>query len=461
MSQPNLILITTDQQRFDTLSIEGRQACQTPYLDQFCSEGVRFSSAYSAVPSCIAARAAIMTGQSQETHGRLGYRDRVPWEYKTTLPGELQRAGYQTLAIGKMHFYPQRNAMGFERMVLHEGNQCWNDGFVDDYHDFVRHETHGAIHKSDHGLHDNSWVARPWHTQEYLHETNWTVTAAIDALRRRDPTRPFFLWLSFIKPHAPADPPQAYWDMYIDDDLGDVPVGDWVSRDDEAFVTHDVNASRGKLSARNLQRARAGYFGLISHIDAQISRFFNFIQRYLYLNPQDCFTLFTSDHGEMLGDHHYWRKIVAYEGSTHIPLAMRGPASLGLTRGAVRDHIVELRDIMPTFLDVAGVPIPQCVEGQSLLPPARGEQVPWREFLHGEHDCAQGVQYLTDGREKYIWHWKLGEEQLFDLTTDPQECHDLSGRSEHAARLRLWRQRMIDCLEPRGGDVVDRLKNLA
>lgn len=458
MDRPNLILITTDQMRGDCLSINGTQPVDTPYLDDFGASGARFTGAYCSVPSCIAARASIMTGQTPESHGRPGYKDKVPWEYTTTLPGELQKAGYQTFAVGKMHFYPQRKAMGFERMVLHEANQNWNDGFIDDYHEFVAEKTGGSIVKSDHGLHDNSWVARPWHADEYLHETNWTVTAALDVLRKRDPTRPFFLWLSFIKPHAPADPPQAYWDMYINQAMPAPPVGDWVGEDAEAFVTHDVNASRGKLSDIRLQRARTGYFGLISHIDAQVSRFFNVLQRHLFIHPNEVFSVFTADHGEMLGDHHFWRKTVAYEGSAKVPLLMRGPADMGIGRGTRVPSVVEHRDLMPTFLDAAGVPIPDTVEGASLLPLARGESLPWRDYIHGEHEGPFGMQYMTDAREKYIWHWKTDEEQLFDLDADPQECVNLAAQARHAARLRMWRERMIAHLEPRGGEVVERLK---
>ena len=461
MPQPNVILITTDQYRGDCLSILGRQPVQTPYLDNMAAEGALFTGAYCSVPSCIAARASIMTGQTPESHGRLGYRDKVPWQYTTTLPSVLRDAGYQTFAVGKMHFYPQRKAMGFERMVLHEAHQDWNDGFVDDYHDWLREKSGGLVEKADHGLQCNSWVARPWHAEEHFHETNWTVTAALDALRRRDPTRPFFLWLSFIKPHAPSDPPQAYWDMYINQDMPPPPVGDWVTESDEQLVTWDVNASRGKLSPGNLQRARAGYFGLITHIDAQVSRFFNILQRHLFIPATDVVTLFTADHGELLGDHHYWRKIVAFEGSAHIPFILRGPADLGLRRGARVDRVVELLDVMPTLLEAAGVPTPGTVEGASVLPLARGEDSSWREFIHGEHDGPHGMHYLTDAREKYIWHHKTGEEYLFDLEADPQELCNLASRREHAARLKLWRERMIAHLEPRGEELAGKLRKAA
>lgn len=460
MDRPNVILITLDQMRGDCLGVEGRQPVLTPYLDNMALEGVRFTSAYCSVPSCIAARASMVTGLEPESHGRLGYQDRLPWEYSTTMMGELQHAGYQTIACGKMHFYPQRNAMGFERMILHEGNQNWNDGFVDDYHAFIAEQTDGRISKNDHGLMDNSWVARPWHTEEHLHETNWTVTAALDALRRRDPTRPFFLWLSFIKPHQPLDPPGPYWDMYIDEDLPPPAMGDWVNQAEFAATTCDTNCNRGRLSARNLQRARAGYFGLISHIDAQISRFFKVLGRHLFIEPRDCLTVLNADHGEMLGDHHYWRKCLGYEGSARVPFMIRAPRSMGLPANTTVDAVVEHRDLMPTILDAAGVPIPACIEGRSVLPLARGETVPWREYIHGQHTGTHDMHYLTDGKHKYIWHHRTGEEQLFDLQADPRECHDLAGLPEQRAARDRWRERMISHLESKqaGGPACEALK---
>ena len=112
--RPNIVLICTDQWRGDCLSIAGHPVVHTPYLDQMALDGVRFTRAYSATPTCIPARAGLYTGQTPRTHGRVGYQDGVPWVYETTLAGELTKAGYQTQAVGKMHVYPERNLVGIE-----------------------------------------------------------------------------------------------------------------------------------------------------------------------------------------------------------------------------------------------------------------------------------------------------------------------------------------------------------
>lgn len=120
-SRPNIILICTDQWRGDCLSIEGHPTVRAPALDDLASRGARFRRAYSATPSCVPARVALMTGLSQESHRRVGYQDGITFEFSTTLPGEFTKAGYQTKAIGKMHVHPSRARIGFEDVLLHDG----------------------------------------------------------------------------------------------------------------------------------------------------------------------------------------------------------------------------------------------------------------------------------------------------------------------------------------------------
>src|SRR5262249_28583257 len=118
---PNVVLIVADQWRGDCLSAAGHPVVRTPYLDALAARGARFERAYSAVPSCIPARAALHTGLAQRNHGRVGYLDGVPWTYPVTLAGEFSRAGYQTHSIGKLHVNPERNRIGFDSVELHDG----------------------------------------------------------------------------------------------------------------------------------------------------------------------------------------------------------------------------------------------------------------------------------------------------------------------------------------------------
>jgi arylsulfatase A-like enzyme len=460
-TKPNLLFITVDQMRWDCLSVLGHPVVETPNLDHLASTGILFRNAYSATPTCVPARAAIMTGMSQRSHGRVGYQDRVPWNYEHTVAGELAKAGYHTQCVGKMHVYPARNLCGFHNVLLHDGylhhNRRKSDNTYDrhfdqcdDYLPWLRQTAGAELDITDNGLDCNaSTVTRPWHLPEHLHPTNWTVTQSIDFLRRRDPSKPFFLWTSFVRPHSPLDPPQAYLDMYLGAEMPDPPVGDWVDVEQAVRGADNPTTIFGKLPRRRLDRARAGYYALITHLDDQIGRLVNALQEYGV--HRDTVIVFTSDHGEMIGDHHYFRKSLPYEGSAKVPFLVCDPGGrLGLNAGSRVNDVVELRDLMPTLLDAAGAAIPDSVDGSSVLPLCRGENAAWRSYIHGEHEYgALSHHYVTDGREKYVWFSQSGAEQLFDLTVDPEECTNRAHDPAYAARLAGWRERLVRELDGR------------
>jgi arylsulfatase A-like enzyme len=324
--QPNVILIMVDQWRGDCLSIDDHHVVQTPYLDQLALEGVRCINAYSATPTCIPARAALYTGLSQRTHGRVGYKDGVPWDYPVTMAGEFTRNGYQTQAIGKLHVYPERSQMGFQNVILHDGYLHYarmherNHDIVDDYLPWLRQQLGHDADYFDHGVNCNSVVARPWDKPEQLHPTNFIVTQAIDFLRRRDPRKPFFLFLSFHRPHPPYDPPAWAFEQYLDQQMPDPPVGDWVDILEPYANPRRPDCAVGKIDPRLLQRARAGYYGHMSHIDQQINRFLEVLHE--YRQRDNSYICFVSDHGEMLGDHLMFRKGYPYDGSARVPLIL-------------------------------------------------------------------------------------------------------------------------------------------
>ncbi len=448
--RPNLLLITTDQQRGDCLGCAGHPALETPYLDQLAAEGVRFRRAYTTVPACTPARAALLTGMDQWHHGRLSMTGGDPLEFPATMPGELARAGYHTQAVGKMHFAPQRRLYGFHHMVLDESGRR-QGRFVSDYHRWFEEHREGAYGYRDHSIDWNSWMARPSHLPEHLHPTHWTASEAIRFLQDRDPSKPFFLWLSFARPHSPYDPPQVYYEMYRDHPALPEPyIGEWAA--EFGVANDDVNAPFTRRSDREVRRARAAYYGSITFIDHQIGRVLYELQHWDRAEYDNTFILFTSDHGDMVGDHFHWRKTYAYEGSARVPLLCRWPRGWDLPRGQAVDHVAELRDVMPTLLDAAGLDMPPSVDGQSLLRAVRGE--PWREWLMGEYTSCyrkdQGMQYVTDGREKYIWFHHTGRERLFNLVADPGELHDLAGEAALRPHLERWRGVLAEVNERRG-----------
>ena len=186
----------------------------------------------------------------------------------------------------------------------------------------------------------------------------------------------------------------------------------------------------------------AGYYGSIDHVDNQLALLLNRLAAI-----ENTTILFTSDHGEMLGDHYRFRKSAPYQGAVHIPFVLCGP---DIPAAVCEPGVVGLQDVLPTFCELADVPVPSHVTGRSVLGSLRGEQN--REFLHGEHASMQsahsGFHYLTDGLWKYIW-FNDGTEQLFDLKNDARETRDLAGEAAGAEQLALWRRRLIEQLRGR------------
>ena len=445
MKKPNIILIMTDEQRGDALGGLKDSIVDTPYLTQMMTQGVRFSNAYSACPICVPARRTLMSGKSPVNHGVL-MNYSTPLEGKT-LPEILQESGYQTHLSGKLHLFPERKRYGFESADWADG--CYSSNPDNDYNRFL--QENGLFNEAglSHGMSYNGWAARPYHLDERFHFSTWCTDTALRFLERRDPTSPFFLNVSYHQPHAPCTPPRYYFDKYMNTGIPDPIEGDWDNDFPNTQNGCPVNAWRIGPKSRGIKEYRAGYFGCIEQIDHQIGRL-------LYKLPDNTIVIFLSDHGEMLGDHGWIRKRSAYEGSAHIPfIVWMKPqmfAEFGIKPGTVVDDAVELMDVLPTVLDLAGLTIPADVDGVSLLDAMRGHRLE-RQYIHGE--CARletigsGMQYLTDGKEKYIWYPALAKEQFFDLSQDRNEQHDLASSGDYEDRIEIWRQRLIKELEGR------------
>lgn len=444
-NRPNVLLLIADQWRGDCLGAAGHPDVKTPFLDTLAGQGMRFENAYSATPSCIPARAAVLTGMRQEHHGRVGYKDGVSWRYENTLPGCFIQAGYQTHCAGKMHVHPLRARLGFESIDLHDGFlHYYNNAHVphythqnvaDDYCHFLDGQGHKAL--TDTGLECNGWPARPWMYDEALHPTHWTADKAIDFLRRRERERPFFLTASFVRPHPPLDAPEAYFAPYRAMSLRPpITGGDW----EKPVGQTNFNSSHGIPDAEYIRQAQQGYYACITQADHQMGRIIEAIKA--EGEWENTIVMFISDHGEMLGDHNLFRKAVPYEGSVHVPMLLAGP---GVTKGVVRQDVAELQDVMPTLLAAAGLDIPGTVDGENLLAgPAR------REWIHGEHAYGElSNHYLVTDHDKYIWFSQTGEERYFDLVADPDELHNAAGDAQHHGRVAWLRGEMIRVLAGR------------
>ncbi|MCI8518115.1 MAG: arylsulfatase [Hungatella sp.] len=460
MSQPNLILIMTDQLRWDCLGYAGHPDVKTPYLDTLAATGTVFRSAYSACPSCIAARASLHTGMAQNHHRRVGYQDGIPWNYEHTLAKELAGAGYYTQCVGKMHVHPLRNYLGFHSVELHDGYLGYarradipygqSQLVADDYFYWLKQELGVEADVTDTGIECNSFVARPWMHEERYHPTNWVTQRSIDFLRRRDPDQPFFLMASYLRPHPPFDAPQHYFDLYSQKELRPPFLGAWETEEALKREGRIYDSKSGPIDPELVRQAQIGYYACITHLDHQIGRLIMALREHgLYENSV---ILFTSDHGEELCDHHMFRKARPYEGSCHIPLIISGGAKAlsGLRSASFCDRVAELRDIMPTLLDLCGAPIPDSVDGQSLLPLLSRPQAPFREWLHGEHSFDQlSNHWIVTASDKLIWHCRTGQEQYFCLDSDPHELADRILDPACQDRIAVLRNHLMESLRDR------------
>ncbi len=450
VSRPDVLIIMPDQMRGDCLSVLGHPAVQTPHLDELARHGTLFRRAYTPVASCIPARYALLTGMHPQTSGVVGYATK-PFT-TPSLPGLLAEAGYSSVLVGRyMHQLPASGMCGYQKQVL---GSTHRDG--DDYDEYLKHQVPqtGGIRQlvKDLGITYNHWQAEPWPLANELHPTEWIVRQSKRIVTEADADQPLFLTTSFYAPHPPLFPPKRYFEKYMQKELPLPARGDWVDWD-ALSPEGNKNGHRILLQGQKLHRAQAGYYGLIEHIDDQISSLIDAFKARSEKAGRPWIIIVTSDHGELMGDHGYFRKCEPYEGSANIPFIISGSSSLSFKAGQRINQPVCLEDIMPTLLALAEIDRPAPIDGVNLVPTLRGQEQTIRPWLHFEHSpCysqAQAYHALTDGHLKYIWRPADGREQLFDLEKDIREEHDLSSGAGSQELLKTWRQRLVKRLASR------------
>ena len=403
----------------------------TPTIAQMARNGVHFTRAYSACPVCIPVRRTLLTGQTSRTHG-----DRVFNEYLEmpdpstvpTLPQTLGEAGYQAHAVGKLHVYPQRDRVGFDEVILNEEGRHHLAELTDDWELYLADQGYpGQEHAA--GLCSSDYLTRAWHLPEHCHPTNWAAAQMCRTICRRDPRKPAFWYLSFIEPHPPVWPLQAYMDLYRDVELDEPLYGDWCpSFEDLPWGPKrymDQFAMRQALR-HEIDLGRRAFYANITHIDHQIRLVIGTLREEGLLD--NTILAFTADHGDMLGDHHMWAKGMMYEKSARVPLILI-PTSKDkrLSPGTSDDRLVELQDVMPTLLDLCGVDVPATVEGVSLLQSQRRQHL-YGEFREGE----EATRMICGDRFKLIYYPVGNVFQLFDLEEDPLEQRNLAIQEDYA-----------------------------
>ncbi|MFV0384939.1 alkaline phosphatase family protein [Paracoccus sp. (in: a-proteobacteria)] len=480
MDKPmNVLWIMCDQLRWDYLSCAGHPHLHTPHIDALAAQGVRFSNAYVQSPFCGPSRMSSYTGRYCRSHGATwnGFPLRVG---EPTLGDHLRRIGVRAAIVGKTHMVADTEGMawlgiepgstigvhisqcGFEPWERDDGMHPYGPYSPNpDYHGFLRDhgldserpwEDFANSGKGDDGELLSGWLLKysnlPANIPEELSETPYMTTRAMQFMEDAGDT-PWLCHLSFIKPHWPYIVPAPYNSMY-----GPEHVLPPVRSDAERQTDHPVY--RAYLESRICrtfsrdevrQRVIPAYMGLIKQIDDQMGRLFAWMrERGLMRNTM---IVFTSDHGDYLGDHWMGEKDLFHDQSVKVPLIVCDPrAAADATRGMVRDELVELIDLAPTFLDYFGGPrLPHILEGRDLSPLLHdaGASAAWRQYAISEYDYstrearkiignAQEDARLImcrDDRWKYV-HAEGFRPMLFDLETDPQELTDLGADPDHA-----------------------------
>ncbi len=432
MKTPNILIITTDQQRFDTIQAAGNPHIRTPHLNWLLETGIHFTRCYSDSPVCVPARATLLTGKHyvnmEKGYGFFG--ELTTPRPDATLPAIMTRHGYQTKSIGKLHYLPERCNYGWEDTEI-----------LEDYYRTMAKNPQLGI-PMDHGLGQNEMQPAISTVSESNSLTHWMVDQSIDFLETRDSTRPFLLHLGFSKPHPPFDPCLNYWTMYANAPVPDPIYGDWSKNPEKIPVdlmepTHWLNGV-DQFSPELIQDCRRAYYALITQIDYNLGLLFARLREMKLLDST--LILFTSDHGEMLGDHHMGAKTTFLEGSAHVPMIVRPPSANFDSRyqnlaGTRSNALVCLADIMTTCLESSHCPPPKeiTLDGIDLIQAAQGKTQ--RNRLFGR--CAS-FHCVIEGNYKYIYNHKLGSELLFNLSKDPREEKNLiKVKAEQKIRNRL------------------------
>ncbi|HEX2999642.1 MAG TPA: sulfatase-like hydrolase/transferase, partial [Armatimonadota bacterium] len=318
-TRPNILLLMTDQQRYDTIAALGNPITRTPVLDRLAEEGTAFLRAYTPSPVCVSARCSLLTGLPPH---RTGCTDNTPMpQSMPSLMERLATAGYQTHGVGKMHFVPDSRALwGFEGRDYSE--EC---GVADDYRAFL--DAAGYEHVRDpQGVRSEMYyIPQPSQLPARLHNTTWVADRSIDFLERRDRSRPFFLWTSFIKPHPPFENPTPWNKLYR---CAEMPLPKR-PEDSENLLTY-WNRFQNRYKYRdqgldnNLIRSlRAAYYGCISFVDYQVGRILAALEARGEM--ENTLILFVSDHGELLGDYNCFGKRCMLDSAARVPMLAYWP----------------------------------------------------------------------------------------------------------------------------------------
>jgi choline-sulfatase len=425
MNRPNILFLLSDEHSFRFLEhrsrAEGGEPVRTPNLSRLAARGTEFTDTYCAMPLCTPSRLCLLAGREVRACGAWDNESVLRPELPT-LPGALAQAGYATCLVGKMHLGGNLQFAGFQHRPY--GDLTGQTG----------HQWEPLQDPRATGMRERTTKAGLTGIPESLLQEQVVATESLAWIRNHDHAQPWFLCASFSRPHFPLTAPARHLDYYL---RRGVPPP-FVPATGDAY---DHPMSRGmragfrsdEISPDEMQHARAAYFACVTYLDEIIGDFLARLEATGELD--NTIIVYTSDHGELAGEHGVWWKNSWHEASVRVPLIFALP---GQRRRRVCRTPVSLLDLFPTLCGLAGAPAPAGLDGIDLSPVLTGKaKAPVRpiysDALTPRWGAGTEFRMIREGRYKYV-HFRAAPPLLFDLKSDPQEQHNLIG---HAAGQRL------------------------
>lgn len=428
----------SDQHRADVAGFAGNPVIRTPVLDELARTGVVFSNAYTPSPICVPGRQCMMAGRLPRTLGKAGWFDLQPGEM--TFARRLAQYAYHTVVSGKLHHLGDDQMQGWTKRIAADTE------LMDSY-------IQGAVREEFDRYAPEAGTGK-WSNQKEVEQTATTygayqefdVTATEAAVRyiRRHFTapnydrpkhhRPLLLKLSLLQPHYPFFTNEEKLTYYMNrvtpylDDPCDHPV---LSLSQQNAPVH--------LTPRDIRRATAAYYGMTETVDEHFAAVLRELE-HVGENLDDWIIIYTSDHGEMLGQHGIWEKTRFYEASSRVPLIIRWPARF--TGGRTVTENVNLCDLFATICELSGVPVPAGLDSRSLVPLLSGEDGGWNNESVSQFNSDHLM--IKQDALKYQWYGPDVPDVLFDLKTDPGEEINVINEPAYAARVAAFRARLAE-----------------
>lgn len=444
MKKSNILLVFTDQQRFDTIEALGNSAIKTPVLNKLVQEGTAFTRAYTPCPVCIPARYSMHTGQMPHRTG-VTENHHMPSGRKSFMQ-LLSKNGYQTFGAGKMHFSFDtglNTLWGFD-----ERKVCELDDDLDKNDFYQNAKAHGFGHVYDYkGVRSEMYyIPQVSQLPEKLHHSAWTADSCLDYLKRRDKDKPFFVMASFEKPHPPFEPPAPWNKLYRGPDM---PLPKRPENYKNLYTLWNKFQNRYKYRDQGIdnnliRQMKAHYYAEISFIDYNLGRLLEYLEGEGI--EDDTLIIYTSDHGEMLGDYNCFGKRCFLDSAARIPMIIKYP---GCQKGEICETPVSLVDIMPTILEFSEIPSGEDYSGESLFEILSDES--GRETIYGQYEKEGYASYMALCKDfKYIYSVPDDKEFLFDLKNDSDETRNKAYNPLYLKKTSELRKKLISYFKSEG-----------